>query len=175
LDLTRLSKKVCLLGDFAVGKTSLVERFVYSRFSDRYLATIGVKVSRKGMVIPRQKDVVELSMMLWDLAGSEEFGHLRVHYLSGASGGLLVCDLCRPETLVTLCEYATQLRAANPDISMIMLANKVDLTEKRQISETQIEQAAKDLGLPHFYTSAKTGECVEEAFRELGRLLVDRG
>jgi small GTP-binding protein len=172
LDLMRLSKKVCLLGDFAVGKTSLVDRFVYNRFSDRYLATIGVKVSRKAMVVPRGKDVVELSMMLWDLAGSEEFGHLRTHYLRGASGGLLVCDLCRPETLDTLREYAIQLRASNPDIRMILLANKADLIDKRQITPEQINEVASELGLPHFYTSAKTGNSVEEAFRELGRLLV---
>ncbi len=172
MDLTRLSKKVCLLGDFAVGKTSLVDRFVYNRFSDRYLATIGVKVSRKAMVVPRSKDVVELNMMLWDLAGSEEFEHLRAHYLRGASGGLLVCDLSRLETLDTLRGYATQLRSTDPEIKMILLANKVDLTEKRQVAAEQIEQMAHDLGLPYFYTSAKTGACVEDALRELGRLLV---
>ncbi len=173
MDLTRLSKKACLLGDFAVGKTSLVDRFVYNRFSDKYLATIGVKVSRKAMVVPRSKDVVELSMMLWDLAGSEEFEHLRTHYLRGASGGLLVCDLTRPETLDTLRNYAIQLRAMNPDIKMVLLANKADLVDRRQVTSEQIDQVAQELGLPHFYTSAKTGANVEDAFRELGRLLVD--
>ena len=69
-----LSKKVCLLGDFAVGKTSLVRRFVYDLFDDQYLSTIGVKVSRKTITVARGQDLVELTMMLWDLAGSEECG-----------------------------------------------------------------------------------------------------
>ncbi len=73
--MTTISKKVCLLGDFAVGKTSLVRRFVYDLFNDKYISTIGVKVSRKTVVVPRTHDLVELAMMLWDLGGSEEFVH----------------------------------------------------------------------------------------------------
>ena len=68
-----LSKKVCLLGDFAVGKTSLVRRFVYDLFDDKYVSTIGVKVSRKTVILTRDDDIVDLTMMLWDLAGGEEF------------------------------------------------------------------------------------------------------
>ena len=93
-----ISKKVCLLGDFAVGKTSLVRRFVLNIFEDRYLSTIGVKVSRKTVVTPGPGDLIELTLMLWDLAGSEEFDQVRASYLRGASGAVLVCDLTRPET-----------------------------------------------------------------------------
>lgn len=97
-----LSKKVCLLGDFAVGKTSLVRRFVHDYFDDQYLSTIGVKVSRKTINIAQGEQIVELTMMLWDLAGSEEFTHLRASYLRGAAGVLLVGDLTRPLTFDTL-------------------------------------------------------------------------
>ena len=94
-----LSAKVCLLGDYAVGKTSLVRRFVYNMFDDRYLSTIGVKVSRKVVALAREDEVVELTLMLWDLAGSEEFDSVRASYLRGAVAGLIVCDLTQPTSL----------------------------------------------------------------------------
>ena len=83
-----LSMKVCLLGDFAVGKTSLVSRFVHNAFSDKYLSTIGVKVSRKTVAVVGADEVVELTIMLWDLAGNEEFNQMRASYLRGAAGAL---------------------------------------------------------------------------------------
>jgi len=89
---TLIQKKVCLLGDFSVGKTSLSERFVYDRFSGRYLSTIGVKISRKPINI--SKDIM-LNMLIWDLAGSEEFSGVQSSYLQGAQGAILVCDLTR--------------------------------------------------------------------------------
>ena len=96
-----LSKKVCLLGDFAVGKTSLVRRFVYDLFDDKYISTIGVKVSRKTVSLARDDDIVDLTMMLWDLAGSEEFSRMRASYLRGAACALMVYDISRPETLLS--------------------------------------------------------------------------
>ena len=108
------SKKVCLLGEFAVGKTSLVRRFVQNFFDDRYISTVGVKVSRKTMSFPRAGEVVELTMMIWDLAGSEEFDRVRASYLRGTAGALLVCDLTRPETLHGLRAYANDLFSVNP-------------------------------------------------------------
>src|SRR5512137_2984989 len=109
-----LSAKICLLGDYAVGKTSLVRRFVYNLFEDKYLSTIGVKVSRKVVAVPRGDEVVELVVMLWDLAGSEEFDSVRASYLRGASGALLVCDITQRSTLASLPDYAAQIRRLNP-------------------------------------------------------------
>lgn len=100
-----VSKKVCLLGDFGVGKTSLVRRFVHGLFDDRYLSTVGVKVSRKMVMVPQLADLVEMTMMLWDLAGSEEFDHMRASYLRGAVGAILVCDVARPATVDNLGAY----------------------------------------------------------------------
>ena len=108
-----LSKKVCLLGDFAVGKTSLVRRFVYDLFDDKYVSTIGVKVSRKTVILTRDDDIVDLTMMLWDLAGGEEFAHMRASYLRGAAGALMVYDVSRPETLSSLHHYLRDLRNIN--------------------------------------------------------------
>src|SRR5262249_40683115 len=92
------SKKICLLGEFAVGKTSLVRRFVYNLFDDRYISTIGVRVSRKTVAVPVETQVAELTMMVWDLAGSEEFNRVSMSYLRGAAGAVLVYDLTRAHT-----------------------------------------------------------------------------
>ena len=171
--MTVISKKVCLLGDFAVGKTSLVRRFVYNLFNDKYISTIGVKVSRKTVAVPRDDDVVELTMMLWDLSASEEFNQVRASYLRGAAGAVLVCDLTRPETLDSLQAYTDALLRVSPDAQLIILAaNKRDLADQQQLTPAQIEAVAAGLRVPYYLTSAKTGDEVESLFRHLGRLLV---
>ena len=167
-----LSKKVCLLGDFAVGKTNLVRRFVYNLFTDRYISASGVKVSCKTVVIPHAHQPVELTMMLWDLAASEEFSRVQASYLRGAAGAVLVCDLTRPQTLDSLRSYADNLLEANPGAQLVLAANKRDLVDRRQLTPEQIETVAASLKAAHYLTSAKTGEEVESLFRHLGRLLV---
>lgn len=168
-----VSKKVCLLGDFAVGKTSLVRRFVHNLFDDRYLSTIGVKVSRKVFVLPRGSDIVELTLMLWDLAGSEEFDDVRTSYLRGASGAILVCDMTRQATLDNLRGYAASLRAANAEARLVVAANKHDLVDQHQVREQQVADLAATLGAPWYLTSARTGTSIEDAFRHLSRLIIE--
>ncbi len=170
--MTTISKKVCLLGDFAVGKTSLVRRFVYNLFDDRYISTIGVKVSRKTVAVPWADGVVELTMMLWDLAGSEEFDQVRTSYLRGSAGAVLVCDLTRPQTLEHLYSYADDLSAVSPEAQLIVAANKSDLTDEQQLTPTHIAAFAARFNAPFYLTSAKTGDEVEKLFRHLGRLLI---
>lgn len=167
-----ISKKICLLGDFAVGKTSLVRRFVYNLFKDAYISTIGVRVSRKTVVVPHNEEVVELTLMLWDLAGSEEFDRVRANYLRGAAGGLLVCDLTRAETLHSLGSYADDLLSVNPNVRFAVAANKRDLAGQQELSEGEIEAVAARLNAPYRLTSAKTGDKVEALFRHLGRLVL---
>jgi small GTP-binding protein len=172
--LRKIHKKVCLLGDFAVGKTSLVRRYVYNRFDDKYISTIGVKVNRKTLVLPLGSGVVELTMILWDLAGSEEFDRMRSSYLRGAAGAVWVCDLTRPETVDSLVLYSHILFDVAPGAQLVIAANKRDLVEEVRIMPTQVQAVADSLGLPHFLTSAKTGDEVEGLFHHLGRLLISR-
>lgn len=164
-----ISAKVCLLGDYAVGKTSLVRRFVYNLFDDRYLSTIGVKVSRKVVALARGDDIVELTLMLWDLAGSEEFDSVRASYLRGAVGGLIVCDLTQPSSLASAPQYAGQLAAVNPQAARVLVANKLDLTEQRAVSDDDVRAMARRLSAACVFASAKIGQGVDEAFRDLGR------
>ncbi len=167
-----ISKKVCLLGDFAVGKTSLVRRFVYNLFDDRYLSTIGVKVSRKTVIVTHDGEMIQLAMMLWDLGGSEEFTQMRGSYLRGTSGAVWVCDLTRPETLDSLPEYVGTLFQVSPGARLVLAANKRDLVDEQRITVSQLEAVARDLGAPYYLTSAKNGDRVEALFHHLANLLV---
>lgn len=161
------SVKVCVLGDFSVGKTSLVRKFAESRFDDRYLSTIGVRVSRKVIQLPEEI----VTMLVWDTAGSEPFNDVVRAYYRGASGALLVCDLTRPNTVQSLSSYAQQFHSVNPGVPLIILGNKVDLVGTRVVSDDQIARAADQLNAPWYLTSAKTGEAVEESFQALGRFI----
>lgn len=178
-----LNKKVCLLGDFAVGKTSLVRRFIYNLFDDKYLSTIGVKVSRKVLAVPLDGEVTELTLMLWDLAGGDEFNSVRASYLRGAAGGILVCDLTRPATLRSLGGYVDELRRVSPGARVIVAGNKADQIGADRVgadrvgshctAETQAAEVASQISAPYYLTSARSGDGVEELFRHLGRLLID--
>ncbi len=171
---TKLNKKICLLGDFSVGKTSLVHRFIYNEpFEDEYASPMaGVKVNRKTIVMPHKNDVVELTLFFWDLAGNEDFSQLWHSYVHGAVGAALVCDLTRPETLNNLIKYAADLRQTNPTAKFILAANKSDLTDEYRLTPTKLKEISTELDAPYYLTSAKTGNEVEVFFRHLGRLLL---
>jgi small GTP-binding protein len=170
--LRKVHKKVCLLGDFAVGKTSLVRRYVYNRFDDKYISTIGVKVNRKTVMIASGSGVIDLTMMLWDLAGSEEFDRMRSSYLRGAAGAIWVCDLTRPQTLDCLDLYAEILFDVAPGAQLVLAANKCDLVDESRVAPSRMQALADRFGVLHFRTSAKLGDEVEAVFDQLGQLLV---
>ncbi len=159
-------KKVCLLGDFAVGKTSLIRRFVEGRFDEKYLTTVGVVVSRKQVTRPDYA----VNLLIWDLAGGRDFSHSG--YLAGLAGGLVVCDLTRASTLASYATYAQQIRSANPQAIIILLANKSDLADDRAITDEQLQAMAVECDARAMTTSAKTGENVEQAFMALADGLV---
>ena len=169
---TLIQKKICLLGDFAVGKTSLVRRFVEGRFDDKYLGTIGVKISRKAITRPYG----QLNLLVWDMTGGEDLDTKgRMSYLHGAAGALMVCDLTRKYTMDVFRKYVRQMRTLNPQVSLAFLANKVDLVNERVISDEQLWSISKELGGRSFFlTSAKTGENVETAFIHLADFIEDQ-
>lgn len=164
-------KKVCMLGSFAVGKTSLVKRYVEGRFDDRYLSTIGVKISRRSVKFEESP----VNLIIWDLAGGDEFLRSNAGYLRGAAGGLLVCDLTRPQTLHAVEDYANQLRTINPDASIVVLGNKADLVEQRRISDENLEEISTMISdCDVFLTSAKDGLNVAEAFEKLAQCMLTK-
>ncbi len=162
-----IQKKVCMVGAYAVGKTSLVSRYVKSLFSDKYHTTVGVKVDKKTV----EADGRTLDLLLWDIYGEDEFQKIRDSYLRGSAGYVLVVDGTRRETLdraVVLQNRAEELLGKVPFVLMI---NKADLTDKWEV-ETDAVTDLGGGGWPAFKTSAKTGEGVEEAFQALARKLV---
>ncbi|NTV64590.1 MAG: GTP-binding protein [Oscillochloris sp.] len=168
--MTQLTKKISLIGDFAVGKTSLVRRFVEGRFDERYLSTIGVRVSRKMIQIAGSAPT-DLLMMVWDTAGGDSYANMMLSYYRGSSGALLVCDLTRSETLTSLSRYAQEFRGVNPNAALVLIGNKVDLGGQRMVSDEQLAVVASACGAPWFLSSAKTGAYVDEAFEVLGGLI----
>jgi small GTP-binding protein len=159
---TVLQKKICLLGGHAVGKTSLVACFVKTIFSEKYHTSIGVKIDKKVVTVGTN----EVSLMIWDLAGEDEFGPLEISYLRGASGYLLVVDGTRGSTLQRA--LAVQRRAAEKlgPVPFVVLINKADLASEWEVTEAELAEL-KARGWPVYHTSAKTGEAVEAAFQAL--------
>lgn len=158
-----IQKKVCLLGGFAVGKTSLVRRFVHGLFSEKYLTTMGVKIDRKVVRVDDQ----ELSLVLWDIHGEDAFTRIAFTYLRGASGLLLVVDGTRRNTLETAVEIGSQAIANLGEVPRLILINKVDLESEWEIGAEDIEQLRAQ-GWSVIRTSAKVGQGVQEAFITLG-------
>jgi small GTP-binding protein len=111
-----ISKKICILGDFSVGKTSLIRRFVERQFSDQYLSTVGVKISRKTVEcnIANQQKQVNVQMLIWDLEGNTKFKAVTPMHLQGASSAVIVADLSRQVTIDHIPEHVQCFLSVNP-------------------------------------------------------------
>lgn len=163
-----VQKKVCMLGAFAVGKTSLVARSVRSVFSEKYHTTLGVKIDKKAL----QVDEKMVELVLWDLAGEDDFHQVRTSYLRGAAGCVLVIDGTRRTTLETALQLRQRMVDQLGDIPCVLLLNKVDLHDAWELNP-QDEAALAAYGFPVIRTSAKTNVGVEEAFTILAQCIID--
>lgn len=173
--MSAISRKICLVGDFGVGKTSLVRRFVDRQFSDRYLSTVGVKISRK-LVKASQKELAtsqELNLLIWDIEGSNKYKAISPSYFQGAKGGIIVADLTREDTLEHLKEHVESFLTVNPQSHIILALNKSDLIETEYLKKMQqLYQFDKHpMVLKTYLTSAKTGINVDEIFQLLANNL----
>jgi small GTP-binding protein len=162
-----IQKKICMLGTFAVGKTSLVRRFVESIYTDKYHTTVGVKIDKKQV----QLDDIELTLMLWDIEGSQNENDLRKSYLRGAAGYLLVIDGTRNDTLYQALTLQKRVTETIGPVPFLLLMNKADLSSEWSISERETA-ALHTKGWKVLKTSAKTGFGVDEAFHTLAQKLV---
>jgi small GTP-binding protein len=169
----KIMKKICLLGDGAVGKTTLIKKFVYDKFDDKYIMTFGTKVTKKGVCLSAGGQDFDLTMMIWDILGQRVHDALHATYYQGAAGALLVCDVTRRETLQGLEEWARVFRNVCPETPIIFLGNKSDLKDQARVTDADLAALAARYGTVHFMTSAKTGEHVEESFLRLGRTIIE--
>lgn len=161
-----IQKKICMIGTSGVGKTSLVAKFVHSMFSDKYLTTVGVKIDKKTVSV----DGTEVMLMIWDLAGDDDYQRLQMSYLRGTSGYLLVADGTRQVTLDQAIEIQGRVAEAAGPLPFLLALNKADLAAHWEIDDARMDGLATR-GWRSFKTSAKEGAGVEEAFVELGRMM----
>ena len=162
-----IHKKICMLGGFAVGKTSLVKRFVTGQFSEKYHTTIGVKIDQK----PQKVDDADMVLVLWDVYGEDDFQKVRASYLQGSAGYLLVVDGTRRETVEVACQLRALAEQTMGTVPYVLLINKCDLKESWQVDPTMYEDLARSACLV-LQSSAKTGEGVELAFAELAKQML---
>ena len=162
----KISKKIILTGSFGVGKSSLFLQFIEGRFDERYLTTIGVKVDKKTIEI----DGRELSMLIWDIAGEVTQDKVPFSYFMGANGIIYVFDLTRETTIKSIDADLAYLKKMLPNAAYKTVGNKKDM-----LTETQLSSFEDNYGFqPDLFTSAKTGENVEDIFRALGVDLLEQ-
>jgi len=160
--------KVCLVGDVAVGKTSLIKRFVQDEFDDRYIATVGTKVTKKPVEMMWRGAPATLDLMVWDIMGEKGFRVLlRDAYFEGSHGVIAVCDLTRKDTFYDLNNWVQMIRKQVGNVPLVFLGNKMDLGERLVVTEDELARMGAIHNASQFLASAKTGAGVNEAFKVL--------
>jgi len=162
-------KKICMLGSFAVGKTSLVRRYVSSIYDDKYHTTVGVKVDKKQIRLGDD----DLVMMLWDIYGEDDFQKLRMSNLAGSNGYLLVADGTRRATLEKALEVNDRVQSGPYAAPAVLVVNKLDLAADWEITPEVLDEL-RGRGWEPLRSSAKTGDGVEEAFRSLAVMMMGK-
>jgi small GTP-binding protein len=160
-----------MLGDFSVGKTSLIRRFVERQFSDQYLSTVGVKISRKNVECNsvNQQKPVTVQMMIWDLEGNTKFKTVTPMHLQGASSAVIVADITRQVTIDHIPDHVQSFVSVNPNGFAIVALNKADLVDENKLVKTLdlLSQQTLDSVIGIYATSAKTASQVDQVFQKL--------
>jgi small GTP-binding protein len=157
-----IQKKICMLGGFSVGKTTLVKRYVESVFAESYLTTVGVKIDKKVVTLPGRT----IHLILWDMAGEDDVATVRMSYLRGMAGYVVVADGTRPTTLDVALSLRERVEAEHGSIPFTLLINKHDLLEQWAVPDSELE-SLRQKGWSVRTSSARNGEGVEDAFTEI--------
>jgi small GTP-binding protein len=157
--------KICMVGSFAVGKSSLVQRYVKSIFAEKYHTTVGVKIDKKDVRIGAET----IRMMVWDLAGDDAFSRLQTTFLRGAAGYLLVADGTRAGTLEVALRLNREIEAALGPLPFVLALNKDDLAAGWEVDADRVLSLERG-GIKVFRTSAKDGRGVESIFEHFAAL-----
>ena len=160
--------KITILGDSAVGKTSLINQFVESSFQEDYKPTLGANIIRKDVIL--DKSNAKIRLIMWDLAGQEKYNVIRSMYFQGCVGALVVYDITRHQTFDNveskwLKDFKNYVKKEG---AYVLIGNKIDLSDQRVVSKEEGESLAEKIQASDFIeTSAKFGENVETAFKNL--------
>ncbi len=166
-----IQKKICLLGAFAVGKTSLVRRFVEGGYDEKYLTTVGVQIKKRTVTVNRDEQNTEVNLIIWDLAGEDEFQKVQLNYLRGASGYFVVADGTRPTTLDTAKILHKRVTDTIGAVPFVLLINKQDVRDDWELDDRALDEFTL-AGWTIIETSAKTGQGVAEAFQQLAEKIL---
>jgi small GTP-binding protein len=161
-------RKICILGDICVGKTSLIRQFVERQFAEPYVSTVGATLHRSQSALAPHAPAASVTFLIWDLAGGYSREAPNRAYIYGAAGALLVCDLTRSASVENLTHYARSFLAINPRQPIVIVANKSDLVPPRA-EHPRLHEIAAQFDAPWHYSSARTGEQVDFVFRQLER------
>ncbi|TFF92235.1 MAG: GTP-binding protein [Promethearchaeota archaeon] len=167
--------KIVIIGDPAVGKTSLLTKFSSNKFEKRYLPTVGVNITKEQIEVenPMGEEVV-VNLMMWDVAGQPQFYMLHRPYFNGADGMILVFDVTRSSSFSNIKNwYQTAVKYGLSGIPRILVGNKIDLKDERKIIVPMMEHLGDELNAPYFETSALTGENVKVMFRKIAKLVLE--
>ncbi|CAO0795608.1 unnamed protein product [Mucor circinelloides] len=160
--------KLVFLGEQSVGKTSLITRFMYDTFDSTYQATIGIDFLSKTMYLEDKT----VRLQLWDTAGQERFRSLIPSYIRDSSVAVIVYDMSNKESFLNTSKWIDDVRAERGNEAIVVLVgNKTDLNEKREVTTEEGEKRAKDLGVMFVETSAKAGHNVKMLFRKIAQAL----
>ena len=162
-----IQKKICVLGAAGVGKTSLTAQFVYSKFSEKYLSSMGVKIDKKVVDVGD----TQVNLMIWDVHGEEKYKKIPTSYLRGSSGILMVIDGTRLDTVTVAKDIHQRVRNELGEVPIIYLLNKSDLQDAWSIKDSLIQEL-ESLNQPVFLTSAKTGSNVEDSFTAIAKAIL---
>jgi len=160
-----IRKKILLIGDFGVGKSSLIKRYIDNEFSDKYKTTIGVKISKKIIYI----DNIETELLIWDIEGATPVKEIPSSYFKGASGAIFVCDVSRKETIGMLQHHIDNFLSVNNQAKYVIAYNKSDLLQEKETTTL-----LATLNSYEFLVSAKTDFNVTRLFKTLAKEMIEQ-
>ena len=163
--------KILLIGDTAVGKTSLIHKYAKDEFEENYTATIGIELITKDIVINDAK----IKLKIWDTSGQERFKSLTANFYRGTDGVLFVYDVSNPDTFDSLKNWMKEVLDYNSNVKKILVGNKIDLKDKSRVEKNSINKFISKYNMESYETSAKTGENVDLVFSQLTKLIMEDG
>ncbi len=171
-----LKAKICLVGEGAVGKTSLIRSYTHEEFDDTYLPTIAAKVTKRSVEVAVPDGTrVTVEMTIWDVMGHKKYrALLDDFFFAGASGILAVADITRKETLSALYEWVGRVDSVSSRTHVVIAVNKADLENEAVVTEADVAPVADAFRGTYVTTSAKTGAGVDEAFQTLAARIAER-